>query len=98
MPVVSSSRVTRILFFVAKDAEGRYVQSCTTRDRYQESFVIDDIRKWFECNLTHNEDNVDETDAATISVSFLLATRSEDRSTMREDAKLARFGDTWKDW
>ena len=45
--------------------------------------------------LAHDEDNLDEEDAATVSVSHQLTTVSEDRSTTREVAKLARFEDTW---
>ena len=56
--------------------------------------VAADTRKWIECDLTHHEDNFDETDAETCRVSLLLTTSSEDRTTMREDTKLARILET----
>ena len=83
----------------------------------QDSVVADDMRKWLERILTHDEDNHDETDvetveadtdgtdedyhvdtttAASVSVPHQMTSISKDRTSMREDTKLARYGDTWK--
>ena len=45
--------------------DGNDVESGTTRDKYHDSLDADGSRKWSKCNLTHDEDNLDETDAAT---------------------------------
>ena len=63
--------------------------------RHSTSTVADKTRKWIKCNSTHDEDNLDSTDAATVSGALQLTTASEGRTTMCEDAKLAKFGDTW---
>ena len=69
---------------------GNDVQDGTARDRCQDSLVAC-ARMWIECNLTHDQDNLDDTGAATVSCSLQLTTASEVRTTMCEDEKLARF-------
>ena len=44
-------------------------------------FVVVKTRKWTECDLTCGDSQ---------------CTVSDDRTTMREDTKLARVGDTWR--
>ena len=43
-----------------------YVQSGTTFDGNQDTVVADETWKWIKCSLTHDEDNHDEKDAATV--------------------------------
>ena len=38
-------------------------------DRYQDSLVADDTRKWIECDLTHREHHLDERLPETVMVS-----------------------------
>ena len=74
-------------------SEERIVQSGTRCDRYQDSVVADKSRKLIKCKLTHDEDNFDETDAATVSSELHMTTVSAGRTTMCEDAKFARIKD-----
>ena len=53
----------------------------TTCDRYQDSLVVDDARKWMECNLTYDEANVKTISAKNQWTPHFRCRNSPDTST-----------------
>ena len=94
MPVVATFSVTGILISSLPQTDGNDVQDGTTRDRYQDSLIADETRKWIKCNLTHDDDNLDAAGCRD-SEQFTPVDEQirEGRTTICEDTKLARFGD-----
>ena len=95
MTVVATFRMTGVLIPSLPKRDGNDSHG-TTRDRYQDSPGA--TRRWIECNLTNDEDNLAAAGRETGSISLQLTTASAGGGKLCEDAKLARFGNAWNDW